>query len=390
MDVDNQQINIVKVQNFPYENQQIELDCDILIDINQNSYIIEEDKLKKFFGAKIELNQMSKETNLFVEDDRGNKYTLHNFKWWFFSPAFTIYICFSFDMIIFDNHIDFDVEKKEIKKITAQIKSEKQIDLDFYYEGKDIKTNSIYSEYNLSSLAEDWGEGVANKIYTGICECIIEAKEEESFVNLDLILRRLMEYVFLFKLNRPSYNTLYIYTKNKTYMIKTNRRIFNDKIHCWYCKEDKEEHIRFFNSKYLDFNQRDFANFVKFRKDSGFIFDVFRTTIYSDSFIEDYPLRLSQTLEGLANFLKIADTDSNKDTFKSAISKSLLTNNDVYKFFDLDGINQFCKKITEHRNKFSHVKQNGNYLNRDDCEEFSQILCTTIRILIIKKIKEIL
>ena len=53
----------------------------------------------------------------------------------------------------------------------------------------------------------------------------------------------------------------------------------------------------------------------------------------------------------------------------------------------LADIQNFAKKITEHRNKFSHVKDSGEYLQGTENDKYAEILYSTIRVIITKHIR---
>lgn len=94
-------------------------------------------------------------------------------------------------------------------------------------------------------------------------------------------------------------------------------------------------------------------------------------------------------MEGLTNYLGITDTEKRRDTFNSVIQLSLY-NNDFIKeqLPQSSDIQEFAKAITEHRNKFSHVKSKGNFLQGDNNERYAEILYTTIRVLIVKCLQD--
>jgi len=88
----------------------------------------------------------------------------------------------------------------------------------------------------------------------------------------------------------------------------------------------------------------------------------------------------------LANYIGIVDTNK-KDNFCSAIQLSLYCNDYIKEYLpETADIINFGKAITKHRNMFSHIKDKGDYLKGNENERFAEILYTTLRIIMIKRI----
>lgn len=219
---------------------------------------------------------------------------------------------------------------------------------------------------------------------------------KQTFENIEKIIWRLSEFVFLCYEDMFFYDRLTVFVGENQYVLKCFNRTDN--------RELRKRSLRTKDKKSNDFcnkalNGKNFINFMTFREESGIVFDVFRTTAYSNSFREDYPLRLSQTMEGLANYLMIANIDRPKykamqtntadklSGFEIAISSSLTTVIDVFSPFSSDSEKiEFCREIKEHRHKFSHVKMKGDYIHGKKNEQYAEILYTVIRVSIIKRI----
>lgn len=364
-------INIVKILNFPVENNQTEeIDVNLQLDINKNSYRISDNinsDIKTIDNLitkrKLCHNKSYSCNELFVLDKNGEKYTFCDCSFWCNERNFTTYIDFAFSGIISGNHIK-NMKNKSFDKIGLKINYKKPLKFE-------LKINGINVEFN------------------PICNAIdITLIGNNTFAEYEKILWRLSEFMFLKYEDMFFYDTFCLYSKEQAYKYKSFIRS-ND-------KELRKNSLKTiiksagnFCEKQNDEIEKNFNNFVSFREKSGIIFDVFRTTVYSNSFREDYPLRLSQVMEGLANYLEIADTLNRRDTFNSAIQLSLYCNDFIKEQLPLSSdIQEFAKALTEHRNKFSHVKSKGNYLKGDNNEKYAEILYTTIRVLIMKYLKD--
>ena len=208
---------------------------------------------------------------------------------------------------------------------------------------------------------------------------------KQTFEKIEKFTWRLSEFVFLCYEDMFFYDRLTVFVGENQYVLKCFNRTDN--------RELRKRSLRTKDKKSNDFcnkalNGKNFINFMTFREESGIVFDVFRTTAYSNSFREDYPLRLSQTMEGLANYLGITDTANNDDTFRSAIKRSIRKNDYINEYLpNSRSKDTFCQSIVDHRNCFSHVNKDGTYIQGEKNEQYAEILYTTIRILIIKRLR---
>lgn len=365
---DNQNIiKIVKILNLPVEcDKTVSLDIDIDInttyksteinlcdDINKNI----DRELSKLLNKKIlELNRVYRCDELLVEDDKQNKYTIYNFQYVYLSP-FLLNI--HYDRILYNGHIkNFDGTKFKKIKLTAELKNNHIINKEITVDNiviniKTQKHNSIHSTMELEILGN------------------------KKFSEYQEIIEYLSEYIFLLYEEMFYYDKIILSNDDNEYILNVcNRRKYNRKWSLYSIE----------NKKYTIDEIDKFEEFIKFRKESELIFDLFKTIVYSNSFMEDYPLRLSQLLEGLSNFLKVTDTNKS-DTFRSAIKMCIYVSDLKNEFFTtIKDIDDFCKKITKHRNKFSHAIVKSEYLQKDENSEFAKKLYTIIRKLIIKYI----
>ena len=381
-----QRINIVKILNFPIDdNKGTEIDVDMQLDLENGFCRCDiSEPIKKLINDKqIILNELYETTALYVIDDIGEKYTLFNFSYKYEKNMhFEEYISTFYYSVLFNAHIE-SWDKLEIDKAETTIKYRKAINIDFNYQNIHIKTESQYSEDNPMNEDLDCSDEDYRRKYTGDIKITFDGKQ--TFKQAEPLIWRLSEFFLLIYEDMFFYDTFDLSYKDKMYKLKSYGRSNTSELRkdalrtkngtCWsYCLEALYD------------LENNFAKFIEFREKSGIIFDVFRNTVYSKSFREDYPLRLSQTMEGLANYIGIVDTNK-KDNFCSAIQLSLYCNDYIKEYLpETADIINFGKAITKHRNMFSHIKDKGDYLKGNENERFAEILYTTLRIIMIKRI----
>ncbi len=357
-------IKIVKILNCPIENNaNEEITVDLTFDESVNSYrLIGTDIDELFKNRKISYNEKYSCNALFVVDDRGKKYTLFECSFWCGIQGMTEYIDFAFS-ILYDEHMD-NINDILFNKVELKMNYKRPLPFNFTINGINV---------------------VLTPVYTNNIELTLSGNQK--FEDYEKILWCLSEFALLCYEDMFFYDTFTLSYNEKQYKYKSFRRSNNSNL-----RKKKlitsNRNINIFCSNQLDDFGKLFEKFVQFREDSGIIFDVFRSTVYSQSFREDYPLRLSQTIEGLANFLDIANTDNKRDSFNSAIQLSLYCNDYIKEQLPKQSdIKEFATNITKHRHKFSHVKGKGNYLQGEENEKYAEILYSTIRVLIIKHLK---
>ena len=389
MNSDDRKINIVKILNLPIENDEVaDVDISFEFDNNINAHRIFDKNIENseviwelVKHKKIKPYEKYKCEYLFVVDEHGNKYTLYGFSYVLKYYHFEFYIDFSFNALLLYEHFE-NLKNMIVKQVEFEVEYSKAIQLDFTYDNVHIISEP---QYELTPEILEWMGADFEGIFTKRIKFTFKGKQ--SFGELETVIWGLSEFVFLCYEDMFFYDRLNVCVGEDSYVIKCFNRANNGE------SRKKSLYTKRINTKSNDFcnkalDGKNFSNFMTFRKKSGIVFDVFRTTIYSDSFREDYPLRLSQTMEGLANYLEIADTEINRqDTFRSAIELSLHCNDFIDEYLPtFRSIKDFSKEITAHRNKFSHVKIKGDYLHGEKNEHYAEILYTTIRILIVKDI----
>lgn len=387
-----EKINIVKILNFPIENNKVELQTMFQIEEDKNSYRIilretpfcQDETLENLKNSnQIKLGEVYKSDSLWVVDDKGQNYTLFDFSYKYIHiislKSFCIDICYN--AVLCEIHAK-DFKHMMIDKIETEIQHDESFCFDFNYDKIHISAQAIDEDTGV-----EWEPGVHVKSYTGKIKICLEGKLD--FEKAENLIWRLSEFRLLCYENMFFYNTFTLYSNGNTnklvYFMRSDNSQLRRKSLCTKSKNGK----LFCNHAWHDIGNA-FGKFVEFRNNSGILFDVFRTTVYSNTFLEDYPLRFSQTLEGLANFLELVDTGK-RDTFFVAIQISLLCNeyikDDLPKFAD---IKSFCEKIKNHRHNFSHVKAKCEYIKGEENNKYAEILYTTLRVLIIKHIKGML
>lgn len=385
--MNNNVINIVKILNFPVENNQSEeIDVNFQLEENKDSYrLLDNIDIEALIGAgKIYHSKNYGCDELFVLDEKGGKYTFCDCSFWCNARGFTTYIDFAFNSIISGNHIK-DMKNKPFDKIELKINYQKPLNFKLNCNDVKVELKPNYKNRNLSREELEWiGEENRLEFDKTIDLTLIG---NNTFKEYDKILWRLSEFMLLYYEDMFSYDTFRLYKEGQVYKYKSFMRS-NDIDSRKSNLKTSNATVNSYCSIYYDDIEKHFNKFVIFREDSGIIFDVFRSTIYSKSFREDYPLRLSQVMEGLANYLNIADTNKRRDSFNTAIQLSLYCNDYIKEQLPtLADIQKFAKKITEHRNKFSHVKDTGNYLQGKENELYAEILYSTLRVIITKHIR---
>ena len=402
IDVDT--INIVKIFNLPIENNQTtSIDCCFVLEFNKNIYCLKVNDIapqsKKVFSDLSEKKSIKTYKSYYCDtlwamDDQGNKYTLYDFSYSYFPHGFDYYIKIDFKGILRGGHLG-NLRQQEFDRIEFETEYKKPIKLDFIYNAIHISALPIYyakEEYSPEEF--EWMDELFQPEFKRKVKIALIGKQ--TFEKIEIIIWRLSEFVFLCYQDMFFYDRLTVFVGENQYVLKCFNRTDN--------RELRKRSLRTKDKKSNDFcnkalNGKNFINFMTFREESGIVFDVFRTTAYSNSFREDYPLRLSQTMEGLANYLMIANIDRPKykamqtstadklSGFEIAISSSLTTVIDVFSPFSSDSEKiEFCREIKEHRHKFSHVKMKGDYIHGKKNEQYAEILYTVIRVSIIKRI----
>lgn len=390
MNSDDRKLNIVKILNLPIEDDEV-ADVDISFEFDNNT------NTHQIFGKNIENSEAIRELvkyikikpyekykceYLFVVDKHGNKYTLYGFSYVLKYYHFEFYIDFSFNVLLFYEHFE-NLKNLTVEQAEFEAEYSKAIQLDFTYNNVHIISEP---QYELTPEILEWMGADFEGIFTKRIKFTLKGKQ--SFEKLEKIIWRLSEFAFLCYENMFFYDRLIVYVGENSYVLKCFNRANNGE------SRKKSLYTKSTNTKSKVFcikalNSKNFISFMTFREDSGIIFDVFRTTAYSNSFREDYPLRLSQTMEGLANYLDIADTRPGHDSFRVAIERSLYRNDYISEYLPTSkSITDFSGRIREHRVCFSHVKKDGKYLKDDENEQYAEVLYTTIRILIIKHLQE--
>lgn len=141
--------------------------------------------------------------------------------------------------------------------------------------------------------------------------------------------------------------------------------------------------------QYGTINYDNFENFIKFRKDSGIIFDIILNTVYSQSFEEDYPLRLSQCIDGMIGEKSFINRKS-KEHFKDTIIKAINYDDSLKNLFDYDNfkISEFADKTKNHRHLFSHAKYKSDMFKGKENKDAAIKLYSILRFIIIKECVE--
>ena len=373
-----EKLNIVEML-FPVENNILSIRLNFqLIDGKTQYRLLGVNDFKDLVNSeKVEIDKKYFYKELFIVDDSGKHYTLFDVTMWHGWCQGRLYVDFAFEGILYDEHFQNN-EKLIFEKVELKVNYKTSLNCDYKIDNVYIKISPCPSQEEI-----DWMEDFA---YIATKTMKIELTGNNSLVDYEKILWRLSEFTFLCYEDMLLYNTITLYQGEKQYRYQTYRRSNNNDLNRSNIRT-KPKDISVFCSKSFSEHKKTFCNFLEFREKSGIVFDVFRTTIYSKSFREDYPLRLSQTMEGLANYLGIADT-SRQDSFQSAIELSLYCNDYIKEYLTtFKEIKSFCKEIKDHRHCFSHAKSNGKYIVGEKNTEYAEILYSTIRVLIIKHLK---
>lgn len=385
-------IKIVKILNFPIENNASkEITVDLTFDESVSSYrLIGTDIDELFKNRKIICGEEYSCDALLVVDNQGKKYTLFGCSFWCGIQNITIYVDLTFNGILYDEHIKHMDNMKDVSfnKVELKINYKKPLSFDFTIYDINIALTPVYTKECLTKEILEWpGEDFCG-VYTNNIELTLSGNHK--FEDYENILWRLSEFALLRYEDMFFYDTFILSYNGKQYKYKSFRRSNNANLRKKSLKTSNSNINIFCSNPFDDFGKL-FEKFVQFREDSGIIFDVFRSTVYSQSFREDYPLRLSQTLEGLSNYWGITNTAdiNNDDNFRKAILRSIRKNNYIGEYLsNSKEKGKFCYRITEHRNCFSHVNKNKKYLQGKKNERYAEILYSTIRVLIIKHLKD--
>ena len=382
-------INIVKFLNFPIENNATEeIEINLQLDekicayrLAENINISELVNNKKVYHNKKYFCQ-----NLFVIDEQGEKYTLLGCSFWCRVKGFTTYIDFTFDGILFYGHIN-NIDDILLDKVELKINYKRPLCFNFTNNGINVVSTPVYSKEHLTKEELEWFGKDHPGEYQNAIDLILTGNN--TFCEYEKFIWRLSEFVLLRHEDMFFYDTFILYCNKRQYKYKNFKRSNNTDLRKKNLKTSKNR-INIFCADPLDDFEMLFKKFLDFREKSGIVFDVFRSTVYSNSFREDYPLRLSQTMEGLANYLEIihtanVDTD---DNFRKAILYSIRCNDYLEEYLPNKTTRKsFCYRITEHRNCLSHVNKDKQLLQGEKNEEYAEILYSTIRVLIIKHLK---
>lgn len=389
MNLESKEIKISRILNLPIEGEQsVDISVSFQFDSSKGGQRIFDDALNNIDmfqnlvqRKELKICEVYKCDFLFCTDELGNKYTFYDFSYTLVPHGPSISFDFCYNMLLSGGHIE-TFENILIDKTELEADYSKPIPINFNF--KDIQ---IVSEPLYESAPEilKWMGQDCKGIFTKRIRFSLFGKRK--FEDYEKIIWRLSEFFFLCFEDMFFYDRMTIWIDNNVYSLKSFRRASKASMRKKSLRTNCMPSSKHFCHQ--AFNSDAFSDFVSFREDSGIMFDVFRTTAYSESFREDYPLRLSQVMEGLANYLDIADTEKRRDTFNSAIQLSLYSNDFIKEQLPQSSdIQRFAKALTEHRNKFSHVKSKGSYLQGDDNEWYAEILYTTIRVLIVKYLQD--
>lgn len=382
-------INIVRFLNFPVENNATEeVEINLQLDENTCVYRLVENinTAELINNKKIYHNKKYFCQNLFAVDEQGEKYTLLGCSFWCGVKGFTTYIDFAFNSILFYGHVN-NIDDILLDKIELKISYKRPLRFNFTNNGINVVSTPVYSKEHLTKEELEW----FGKDHPGEYQNTIDLTltGNNTFFEYEKFIWRLSEFVLLRHEDMFFYDTFILYCNKRQYKYKNFKRSNNTDLRKKNLKTSKNR-INVFCADPLDDFEVLFEKFLDFREKSGIVFDVFRSTVYSNSFREDYPLRLSQTMEGLANYLEISDTanSSNDDSFRKTILRSIRCNHFIEEYLPNSKKRElFCYKITEHRNCFSHVNKDKEFLRGEKNEEYAEILYSTIRVLIIKHLK---
>lgn len=385
METSDKTIKIVKILNLPVENNQTtEVTVDIDITEDKHSYILENPRnMDCIYFSRTTVGESYKCDYLFVEDSNGKKYTLYDFS---YVNCLPVMFYFTFNMILYDGHFS-QLCNIEAVRCDTLVKFNKKFFYNICFNCGQLKIENVsVTPAKIFKQSDIYISDVRSK------NVILSITGSFNFEEAKEKIYRLSEYIFLVYEELFCYDTFDIYSDNEQYkFIMLNNP--KERKRKWHLYTDVEIQNRLVsNPTTISVNGDEFNKFLKFRKDSHFIFDLFKTSVYSDTFAEDYPLRLSQITEGLAKFFKIERCDvakyGSESKFKIAISSALSkVQNEYNPFNSEDEKREFCDKIKKHRNSFSHAESRGDYLQREENYEYAKILYTTIRILIIKYIR---
>lgn len=335
-------------------------------------------------NQRIELGKQYKKDSLCALTANNEKCTLLDCCYCIDNKGFQKQIHIAYRVILLGEH---KKNLREIKfdKLETIVDYRINIEDDFNYNNLGIVIKPLWLSDNLPDETKEYAE--YDDIYTGKLNISINGKQ--TLIEAEAILWRLSEYLLLTQEDMFSYDTFKVSSRDKQYEVIShihgnNIALRRGKLKTKYGSWNGSITLELSSGNIKE----EFPKFVKFRDESGIIFDVFRCTVYSQSFREDYPLRLSQITEGLANFLGIANTNNRQDNFNSALQLSLYCNDYIKQVLPKQSdIQKFAEDVKNHRNKFTHVKGSGKYLEKEDNDIKAEILYTTLRVIMIKYIR---
>lgn len=332
-------------------------------------------------SEKLKTNFKYKYDFLYAYTENNEKITLYDvsFSISFFIDDFGEFIfCTNYFFVgaFIENILEYKISKLKIEiedtypSIFEQIK-----DFSFTGNGVHVYYKKIYDYLDTESPFAYFKQMGIEKLYENRCYIVLSATKNKKFNELRNLLFYLCDYLFLILSDYPEFNNFILEFDNQQYMLYA----FGNK----YLRKNRKSYLprNTYNLSLIN----TFNNWCKFRSNSGIIFDIFKQTVYSNSFEEDYPLRFTQCLEGLMIFLKHSTKKTNLvDTLEKAIT---LTDYNLYPF-STDVRNIFIKKTKNHRHLFSHAKYKGQKLEGEENKEVAIALYDIIRKLIVMRISE--
>lgn len=401
-----EKINIKKILDFPLTNGRTDIDVEGYISIQNKTaeFSMENGYLGKLYPEFKSESKDNKEESWFAIDKDDRKITLVRALYvdGFPSAKFLIHQ----EEIVVGAHLTDDTKVKKIQSTIHRLEN----NLDFAL--KIGNREFIYNDLKIRTQVDK--------------EFVISIEGEIAFGEIKKLFRYFCELIFLFygiypecdsfKIVLLDDNTCELMTNGNKFKYERRRKALINELK--YGKTDYKTSLK---------------NFIVFRENSGLIFDIFLSTVYSQSFEEDYPLRFSQCIEGVMNYGKLLEKkkssldldrvvdnlkickeylvkyckgndsitsciellDSNKDilknielenpaTFKDIITKAIKYNKYLESLFNNDDeIEKFAKKTKAHRNLFSHAKHKSDRFEGKENMDASIKLYTILRFIII-------
>lgn len=354
------------------ECKNVEIDGYIYRDINKGCFLIKNKELSSKFSKSLPGSSKC----WFLIDDEDLKITINDV---LFNGRFPFY---QFDTVhkelIMGCHLSEDTK---IKGVEFKTKYSKE-DIGFPAQIGEIDFN--YKNIRISSKKEP--EYIHSKDGS-FCNSYIKtftfsSNEDITLNEMQNLFRYFCEMLFLFYGIYPEYE--------KAEIILANGDICELFTYGHKFKYEKRKKHLTDNLEYRKINyEKSFEEYIKFREDSGLIFDIFLNTVYSQSFEEDYPLRFSQCIEGVMEYRKLLKKGENgkNQTFSKTIEQSINYDKSLRELFDDDysKIEEFAKKTKEHRHLFSHAKhKSGRFIGIEN-KDAAIKLYTILRFIIIKE-----